>query len=62
MFSKTNMTVFVVAALVAIASAAPHVVWDPPITSPKAGDIWVAGSTYNVTWFVLIPFLSFSDD
>lgn len=25
-------------------------VWNPPITAPRAGDIWTVGSTQLVTW------------
>jgi len=24
--------------------------WNPPITTPRAGDVWTAGSSQNVTW------------
>ncbi|KAH7885661.1 hypothetical protein F5I97DRAFT_1130267 [Phlebopus sp. FC_14] len=47
-------TVFVLA-LSYLASAAPVqptelIVWNPMITSPQFGDVWVAGCTQNVTW------------
>lgn len=25
-------------------------VWNPPITAPRAGDVWTVGSTQLVTW------------
>ncbi|KAF9069445.1 hypothetical protein BDP27DRAFT_1325357 [Rhodocollybia butyracea] len=31
-------------------SAAPTDVWDPTITSPVAGTVWVIGTEVNVTW------------
>ena len=24
--------------------------WNPPITAPRAGDVWTVGSTQKVTW------------
>jgi len=24
--------------------------WNPPITTPREGDVWTAGSPQNVTW------------
>ncbi|KAH9892700.1 hypothetical protein C8Q73DRAFT_69041 [Cubamyces lactineus] len=48
-----NKFTAIVTALVAAAtavSAAPGIVFSPPITSPKAGDVWTAGTTQIVTW------------
>ncbi|KAJ8473412.1 hypothetical protein ONZ51_g7890 [Trametes cubensis] len=48
-----NKFTAIVTALVAAAaavSAAPSIVFSPPITSPKAGDVWPAGTTQVVTW------------
>lgn len=28
-------------------------VWNPKITSPRSGAVWVAGTTVKVTWLVL---------
>lgn len=27
-----------------------HGIWNPPITAPKAGDVWIVGSPQTVTW------------
>jgi hypothetical protein len=27
-----------------------QVIWNPPITAPRAGDVWMVGSTQFVTW------------
>ena len=54
MFSNTTLFAAVLAAFVGVASAAPQTVWDPKITSPKAGDVWAAGSVQTVTWLVRI--------
>lgn len=35
-----------------------RVVWNPRITSPAAGTVWVAGSTVKVTWYVTHKTLS----
>ena len=53
MFSKTTLFAAVLAAFAGVAAAKPLIVWDPKITSPKAGDVWAAGSTHNVTWCAL---------
>ncbi|CDO71012.1 hypothetical protein BN946_scf184844.g16 [Trametes cinnabarina] len=37
-------------AAASVACAAPADDFSPPITSPKAGDVWTIGSTQNVTW------------
>ncbi|KAI9067312.1 hypothetical protein FKP32DRAFT_1563876 [Trametes sanguinea] len=42
------LTVLVAAA--SAVSAAPTEVISPPVTSPKAGDVWQVGTTQNVTW------------
>ncbi|KAI0820046.1 hypothetical protein BC628DRAFT_1423242 [Trametes gibbosa] len=51
MFSNKFATMFtaLVAAAAAV-SAAPSDVIRPPITAPKAGDVWKTGSTQLVTW------------
>ena len=33
-----------------LATRAGQGTWNPPITAPKAGDIWTVGSTQTVTW------------
>ncbi|KAF9069446.1 hypothetical protein BDP27DRAFT_1325360 [Rhodocollybia butyracea] len=47
-------TSFVASALAFLAasgvSAAPLDVWDPTITSPVTGTVWVIGTEVNVTW------------
>ncbi|KAJ4482949.1 hypothetical protein C8J55DRAFT_488483 [Lentinula edodes] len=35
---------------VASVGAAPSTVWDPTITSPIMGTVWVIGTAVNVTW------------
>ncbi|KAI0822533.1 hypothetical protein BC628DRAFT_1388967 [Trametes gibbosa] len=51
MFSNKVSTIFtVLVAAAAAVSAAPSDVVRPPITSPKAGDVWTAGSTQLITW------------
>ncbi|KAJ7583398.1 hypothetical protein C8J56DRAFT_953926 [Mycena floridula] len=31
-------------------NAAPDIVWNPKITSPVAGTVWISGRKVNVTW------------
>ncbi|KAH9892701.1 hypothetical protein C8Q73DRAFT_791724 [Cubamyces lactineus] len=48
-----NKFTAIVTALVAAAatvSAAPGIVFSPPVTSPTAGQVWTIGSTQTVTW------------
>jgi hypothetical protein len=33
-----------------LVARAGRIVWNPPITSPGAGDVWTVGSTQLVTW------------
>ncbi|KAI0820057.1 hypothetical protein BC628DRAFT_1331265 [Trametes gibbosa] len=51
MFSNKFTAIFtaLVAAAAAV-SAAPGDVISPPITAPKAGDVWTIGSTQLITW------------
>ncbi|KAH9859136.1 hypothetical protein C2E23DRAFT_718259 [Lenzites betulinus] len=51
MFSNKFAAIFtaLVAAAVSVAAAPTNIV-DPPITSPKAGDVWTVGSTQLITW------------
>lgn len=53
--SFTSILSMVLVASSALVSAAPiqpneDIVWNPEITSPKAGDSWAVGSTQTVTW------------
>ncbi|KAI0663390.1 hypothetical protein C8Q70DRAFT_1050075 [Cubamyces menziesii] len=53
-----NKFTAIVTALVAAAaavSAAPSIVFSPPITSPKAGDVWPAGTTQ--TGLILLGYI-----
>ena len=45
----TAIATALIAASAAV-SAAPGIVFDPPITAPTAGQIWTIGSTQTVTW------------
>ena len=29
-------------------------VWDPPITDPTEGTVWIVGDTVQVTWYALL--------
>ncbi|KAF8883433.1 hypothetical protein BD779DRAFT_871489 [Infundibulicybe gibba] len=51
--SAITIFFFAVLSTLSLVAAAPVTVRDvfvPPITSPKAGDVWVVGQTVEVTW------------
>ena len=56
MFSKATLFTALLATVASV-SAASQAIWNPTITSPKAGDVWPAGSVQNVTWCgpLLVP-------
>ncbi|KAI0335091.1 hypothetical protein GY45DRAFT_1367109 [Cubamyces sp. BRFM 1775] len=48
--NKFSAIVTALVAAAAAVSAAPAIDFSPPITSPKAGDVWTSGTTQTVTW------------
>ncbi|KAI0630073.1 hypothetical protein C8Q77DRAFT_1064323 [Trametes polyzona] len=51
MFSAKFAAIFTaLVAVVTTVSAAPADVVNPPITSPKAGDVWTVGTEQTVSW------------
>ncbi|KAJ4464180.1 hypothetical protein C8R41DRAFT_891792 [Lentinula lateritia] len=49
-FLASAMTYFVASNEVNAAPLSPLDVWDPTITSPVTGTVWVIGTEVNVTW------------
>ncbi|KAH7885263.1 hypothetical protein F5I97DRAFT_1928664 [Phlebopus sp. FC_14] len=54
LFSLFSALLLAVSYLVSAAPVQPVelLVWSPTITSPKLGDVWLTGSTQNVTWLI----------
>lgn len=52
----TALAYFAASSSMASASPVPQPldVWNPTITSPVAGTVWVIGTTVNVTWYAVL--------
>ncbi|KAG6844711.1 hypothetical protein H0H87_004434 [Tephrocybe sp. NHM501043] len=53
MFSFSTTFIFTILALLSLVASAPidaRDVYVPPVLYPRAGTVWKAGSTHNVTW------------
>ncbi|KAL1948362.1 hypothetical protein VTO73DRAFT_12437 [Trametes versicolor] len=50
LFNKLTTAFTALVAAAAAVSASPTVVVRPPITAPKAGDVWTVGTTQTITW------------